>query len=402
MSIYKAPDVDLSIEYCGLKFDSPFILASAPPTDTYEMVRDAFRAGWAGAILKTTSMEDYVVNIAYPCIAGVKYQGKVFGLGNIDNISEFHMDEMERAVRLLKEEFPDKIVATSIWGTSKESWQTLTRRTIEVGADYLEVSMSCPTDSPFEGKHMMIGQIPEEAYNIVNWIVEAADGLPVVPKLTSDVTDIVSIARAVKEAGAAALTACDSVHGLIGIDLDTLAPLPDIEGKGTFAGMVGPILKPFELRVLAELGTGQDLEIAASGGATTWHDAAEYMAVGATLVQVCTAVMLYGADIVSDLKEGLAYFLESKDMRSAEELVGKALPNIVPHPDLNPIKHAVSFVDKSRCTKCGRCVVSCQDGGHQAYVIDADGYPEVDKDKCYGCGLCSEVCPADCITMAPR
>ncbi len=402
MSIYKAPDVDLSMEYCGLKFDSPFVLASAPPTDTYEMVRDAFRAGWAGAILKTTSMEDYVVDIAYPCIAGFRFQGKVLGLGNIDNISEFHMDEMEHAVRSLKEEFPTKVVATSIWGTTKESWQTLTRRSIEAGADYLEVSMSCPTDSPFEGKHLMVGQVPEEAYKIVSWIVEAADGLPVVPKLTSDVTDIVSIARAVKEAGATALTACDSVHGLIGIDLDTLAPLPDIEGKGTFAGMVGAILKPFELRVLAELGAGQDLKVAASGGATTWHDAAEYMGVGATLIQVCTAVMLYGVDIVNDLKEGLAYFLESKGMKSAEELVGKALPNIVPHPALNPIKHAVASVDKSRCTKCGRCIISCQDGGHQAYKIDTDGYPEVDKDKCYGCGLCPEVCPADCITMEPR
>lgn len=402
MSIYKVPDVDLSVEYCGLKFDSPFILASAPPSDTYEMVRDAFAKGWAGAVLKTTSLEDYQVDIAYPCIAGVYSQGCLLGLGNIDNISEYHMDKMERAVRLLKEEFPQKVVATSIWGTTKESWQILTRRSVEAGADYLEVSMSCPTDSPVEGLHFMVGQVPEEAHKIVSWIVEAADGLPVVPKLTGDVTHIVTIARAVKEAGAAALCACDSRHGIIGIDLDTLAPLPTIENKGTFAGMVGAHLKPFELRNLAELGAGQDLKIAASGGATTWHDAAEYMAVGATLVQFCTAIMLYGFDIIDDLKEGLAYYLEAKGMRSAEDLVGKALPNVVSHSGLRPIKHAVAFVDKSRCTKCGRCVVSCEDGGHRAYVIDAEGYPEVDKEKCYGCGLCPDVCPAGCISLVPR
>lgn len=402
MALYRLPAVDLAVEYAGLRFDSPFILASAPPTDTYEMVRDAFRAGWAGAVLKTTSMEDYVVDIAYPCIAGVRHQGSLFGLGNIDNISEFHMDKMEQAVRLLKEEFPEKIVATSIWGTDKASWQMLTHRSIAAGVDYLEVSMSCPTDSPFEGTHLMIGQVPDEAYKVVRWIVEAADGLPVVPKLTSQVTDLLSITRAVKEAGAAALTACDSVHGIIGIDLETLAPLPIIEGKGTFAGMVGPILKPFELRVLATLGLGQDLKVAASGGAVTWQDAAEYMAVGATLVQFCTAVMLYGVGIVDDLKEGLAYFLEEKGIRSAQELVGRALPNIVPQPDLNPVKHAVAFVDRERCTRCGRCIVSCQDGGHRAYIITADGYPEVDKDKCYGCGLCPDVCPAQCISLLPR
>ncbi|MBN1316631.1 MAG: NAD-dependent dihydropyrimidine dehydrogenase subunit PreA [Anaerolineales bacterium] len=402
MSIYKQPQVDLSVEYCGLKFVNPFVLASAPPTDTYEMVRDAFRAGWAGAVLKTTSMEDYVVDIAYPCIAGVKQQGNLIGLGNIDNISEFHMDKMEAACRMLKEEFPDRIVATSIWGTTKESWEELTRRSIEAGADYLEVSMSCPTDSPIGGMHFMIGQVPDEAYKVVSWIVNAADGLPIVPKLTGDVTDIVSIAKAVKEAGAAALCATDSRHGMIGVDLESLVPIPNIEGKGTFGGMVGAFLKPFELRTLATLGTGQDLKVAASGGATTWHDAAEYISLGATLVQVCTAAMLYGFGIVEDLKEGLAYYLESKNMASVQELLGKALPNVVPQSALNPIKHAVAFVDKTRCTKCGRCVVSCQDGGHQAYIIAEDGYPEVDKEKCYGCGLCPEVCPAECISLEPR
>ncbi|MFC2029950.1 NAD-dependent dihydropyrimidine dehydrogenase subunit PreA [Chloroflexota bacterium] len=402
MSLYKAPEVDLSVEYCGIRFDSPFVLASAPPTDTYEMVRDAFQAGWAGAVLKTTAMEDYVVDIAYPVLAGVRYQGNLVGFGNIDNISEFHMDKMEDAVRRLKKEFPEKIVATSVWGTTKESWQRLAQRSREAGADYVEVSMSCPTDSPIEGRTLMIGQVPDQAYKIVDWLVEASDGLPVVPKLSADVTDILAVARAVTDAGATALCACDSQHGMIGIDLDAFAPLPAIEGKGAYAGMVGPILKPFELRVLATLGLGQDLEVAASGGATTWHDAAEYMSVGATQVQFCTAVMVYGIDIVDDLKEGLAYFLESKGMASAQELVGRALPNIVAQPQMKPIQHAVAWVDKARCTQCGRCVISCDDGGHRAYVTDGDGYPEVDKTKCYGCGLCPDVCPAECILLLPR
>ena len=402
MSIYKTPDVDLSVKYAGLNFESPFILSSGPPTDTYEMVRRAFQTGWAGAVLKTTSMEDYVVDIAYPCIEGVRFQGNLVGLGNIDNISRFHMDTMELAVKRLKAEFPAKPVATSIWGTTKETWQILTRRSVKAGADYVEVSMSCPTNSPYKGRHLMVGQDPEEAHRIVRWIVEAADGLPVVPKLTAQVTHIVEIAEAVKEAGAAALCACDSVHGMIGINLDSFSPLPTIEGKGAFAGMVGPILKPFELRVLAMLAAGQELEMAASGGLTTWQDAAEYIAVGTTLLQVCTAAMIYGVDIVGDLKEGLAYFLESKGMKSVRELLGKALPNTVPQSQLTPIKHTLASVDKARCTRCGMCVIACRDGGHQAYTVDAEGYPVVDTDKCYGCGLCPAVCPAECIDLVPR
>jgi len=403
MAIFNSPEVDLAVEYCGLKFVNPFILASAPPSDSYEMVRKAFQVGWAGAVLKTTSLEDYVVNIAYPCISGVKQGGNLIGLGNIDNISEFHMDKMETAVRLLKEEFPDRIVATSIWGTTRESWEILTQRSIDAGADYLEVSMSCPTDSPVEGMHAMIGQIPEEAQRVVRWVVEAADNrLPIVPKLTGDVTDIVAIARAVKEVGASALCAVDSRHGMIGIDLDSLVPIPNIQGKGTFGGMVGAFLKPFELRILASLGMGQDLKVAASGGATTWEDAAEYVAAGATLIQVCTAIMLYGFDIINDLKEGLADYLESKDMRSVTELIGAALPNIVPQSELNPIKHAVAVVDKSRCTKCGQCQVACDDGGHQAYLLDQNGYYEVDREKCYGCGLCPDLCPVECISLEAR
>jgi dihydropyrimidine dehydrogenase (NAD+) subunit PreA len=402
--MYHEPKVDLSVEYCGLRFENPFVLSSAPPTDSYEMVKRAFQAGWAGAIMKTTSVESYQVDISYPIMTSMDYEDKKgVGLGNIDNISEFHMDVMEEAVRKLKDEFPSKIVGLSLWGTTnKKHWEELTKRSIDVGADLVEVSMSCPTDSPFARASLMVGQVPDDVKRVLGWVKKHSGDMPVVAKLTSQVTDITEIVEAVEEAGGDGVCASDTVHGLLGIDLDTFIPYPSINGKSTFCGVSGPVVKPITLRTLAMIAKSSDIPLAASGGATTWRDVAEYMLVGASTVQFCTAVMHYGYDIVEDLKEGLAYFLEDKGLSSATDLVGQALPNLVPHSDLVVKKDVVASVDEATCTKCGMCYYACRDGGHQAYELAEDGMPKTDPEKCYGCGLCVEICPVECISLVPR
>jgi dihydropyrimidine dehydrogenase (NAD+) subunit PreA len=188
----------------------------------------------------------------------------------------------------------------------------------------------------------------------------------------------------------------------MGIDLDTFVPYPNINGKSTFCGVSGPVVKPITLRSLAIIAKSSDIPLAASGGAVTWQDAAEYMLVGASTVQFCTAVMHYGYDIVEDLCEGLAYFLEHKGFGGASDLVGKALPNIVPHGKLLVKKDVVAAIDESVCTRCGMCYYACRDGAHQAYRLGEDGLPEPDPEKCYGCGLCVEICPVECISLVPR
>jgi len=402
--MYQEPKVDLSVEYCGIRFENPFVLSSAPPSDSYEMVRRAFQAGWAGAIMKTTSVESYQVDIAYPIMTSMDYEEKkAIALGNIDNISEWHMDVMEVAVRRLKDEFPSKVVGLSLWGTTNEKhWEELTKRSIDVGADLVEVSMSCPTDSPFARASLMVGQVPDDVKRVLGWVKKYSGNMPVVAKLTSQVTDITEIVEAVEAAGGDGVCASDTVHGLLGIDLSTFIPNPNINGKSTFCGVSGPVVKPITLRTLAMIAKRSDIPLAASGGATTWQDCAEYMLVGASTVQFCTAVMHYGYDIVEDLKEGLAYFLEDKGLKGSTDLIGKALPNLIPHGDLVVKKDVVASIDEPACTKCGMCYYACRDGGHQAYELQEDGLPKPDPEKCYGCALCMEVCPAECISLVPR
>jgi dihydropyrimidine dehydrogenase (NAD+) subunit PreA len=402
--MYQEPKVDLSVEYCGIRFENPFVLSSAPPSDSYEMVRRAFQAGWAGAIMKTTSVESYQVDIAYPIMTSMDYEEKKgVALGNIDNISEWHMDVMEDAVRRLKDEFPSKVVGLSLWGTTNEKhWEELTKRSIDVGADLVEVSMSCPTDSPFARASLMVGQVPDDVKRVLGWVKKYSGNMPVVAKLTSQVTDITEIVEAVEQAGGDGVCASDTVHGLLGIDLNTFIPNPNINGKSTFCGVSGPVVKPITLRTLAMIAKRSDIPLAASGGATTWQDCAEYMLVGASTIQFCTAVMHYGYDIVEDLKEGLAYFLEDRGLKGSMDLIGKALPNLVPHGDLVVKKDVVASIDEAACTKCGMCYYACRDGGHQAYELQEDGLPKPDPEKCYGCALCVEVCPAECISLVPR
>jgi dihydropyrimidine dehydrogenase (NAD+) subunit PreA len=402
--MYQEPRVDLSVEYCGLRFENPFVLSSAPPTDSYEMVRRAFQAGWAGAIMKTTSVESYQVDIAYPIMTSMGYEEKKgVALGNIDNISEWHMDVMEDAARRLKDEFPSKVVGLSLWGTTnKDHWEELTRRSVDAGADLVEVSMSCPTDSPFARTSLMVGQVPDDVKRVLGWVKRYSGKMPVVAKLTSQVTDITEIVEAVEEAGGDGVCASDTVHGLLGIDLNTFIPNPNINGKSTFCGVSGPVVKPITLRTLAIIAKQSDIPLAASGGATTWEDCAEYMLVGASTVQFCTAVMHYGYDIVEDLKEGLAYYLEDKGLKGSSDLIGKALPNLVPHSDLAVKKDVVASIHEAACTKCGMCYYACRDGGHQTYELQENGLPKPDPEKCYGCGLCVEVCPVECISLVPR
>jgi dihydropyrimidine dehydrogenase (NAD+) subunit PreA len=402
--MYQEPKVDLSVEYCGLRFENPFVLSSAPPTDSCEMVKSAFQAGWAGAIMKTTSVEEYPVHISYPIMTSMDYEEKKgVALGNIDNISEWHMDVMEDAVRRLKDEFPSRIVGLSLWGTTnRDHWEELTKRSVDVGADLVEISMSCPTDSPFARTSLMIGQVPDDVKRVLGWVKKYSGKMPVVAKLTSQVTDITEIVEAVEESGGDGVCASDTVHGLLGIDLNTFVPYPNIDGKSTFCGVSGPVLKPITLRTLAMIAKSSRVPLAASGGATTWQDAAEYMLVGASTVQFCTAVMHYGYDIVEDLCEGLGYFLEARGLNKASDLVGKALPNIVPHSELLVKKDVVAKVDEVVCTKCGMCYYACRDGGHQAYELLEDGLPKSDPEKCYGCGLCVEICPVECVSLVPR
>jgi dihydropyrimidine dehydrogenase (NAD+) subunit PreA len=396
--------VDLSLEFCGVKFPNPFTLAAAPTTDSAEMVARAFEAGWGGAILKTTSVETEVVELVYPMMSGIDFEDKkLMGLQNIDLISERHIDEVEKDVKALKKEFPDKVVAASIMGAKKEDWQELVKRLEAAGVDLIECSFSCPHGMPERGMGSTIGQDPELTERTARWVKEAAKRVPIVIKLTPQIADITSAARAVKRSGADGVCAINTLKSLIGVDLDTFIPYPNVGGHSTYGGYSGPAIKPVTLRCVAEIAKSVDIPIAAVGGISTWSDAVEFLLLGATNIQLCTAVMRNGYRIIEDLIDGLTVYLEEKGMDSVTELVGKALPYIADHSKLSRDYKVVSTVNRETCIKCDICYIACMDGAHQAIELDETRIPVINEDKCKGCGMCETVCPVEgCITLKPR
>lgn len=398
--MFREPKADLSMEFCGVQFETPFILAAAPPTDDIEMVRDAFRAGWAGAVLKTTSVEAAKVDLVNPMMSGLDSGSeRAVGLGNIDLVSEHRISEVEKRVAALKAEFPDKRVIASISGQDKASWQELARRTAAAGAELIECSFSCPQGSMGLKSGAMLGQDAAASAEVAGWIREAAGKTPVIIKLTPQVADIVEIALAVKGAGADAVCVGNTLPALMGIDIDRKAPIPNVAGSSTYSGLSGPAIKPISLRCVAEVARRARMPIAASGGAIMWRDALEFVLLGASVVEFCTAVMHYGFDIVTDLKEGMAFHLDRLGVASLRELEGKSLANLVEHDALPRGKKWRPCIDEDLCVRCGMCVISCRDGAHRAMTLDAERRPAVDDEKCTGCALCSTICPAMCIEM---
>ena len=393
--------VDLSVELCGVKFQNPFVLSAAPPTDDVKMVKRAFEAGWAGAVLKTTSVEEQPVELVYPMIAGMDFEDKkLIGLGNIDLISEHHIDEVEVRVSELKKEFPEKVVMASIMGAKKEHWQELVRRLEAAGVDLIECSFSCPQGSLGEKPGAMVAQDPKLTKTIAGWVKGAAKRAPVFIKITPQVSDIVEVGQAVKESGADGITASNTIPALMGIDIDTFVPNPGVAGKSTYSGFSGASIKPISLRIIAELSKNVGLPISGTGGATTWQDVVEFMTVGATTVQFCTAVMRNGYRIIDDLMDGFVNYLEDKELDSPMELVGRALPNIVNHDVLSRNYKVVSEVNRNICAKDDLCYIACRDAGHEAIELDKDRLPVVDEEKCVGCGLCLSVCPVwECVKL---
>jgi len=390
---------DLSYELMGIRLENPFILAAGPSTDDPAMVARAFAAGWAGAILKTTSVEGTRVDLAYPMMSSLNYEDKLlFGMGNIDLISEHHIDRVESAVRMLKREFPRKMVAASIMAGRKEDWQSLVVRLEKAGVDLIECSFSCPQGNLGEDPGKMLAQSAAATELTARWVKEAASRVPVSIKITPHVTDIVAIARAVQRSGADALTASNSIQALMGVDIYTFVPNPPLGSRSTYSGLTGPAIRPITLRTIAEIARHVPLPILGTGGASSWRDAVEFMSVGARCVQFCTLVMHRGFGVIDDLRSGLAHYLDETGFSSPLDIVGKALPHIAVHDDL-PRRKMRSVIDEARCIGCEVCYVACRDGGHMAIDRRESRIPVVDPGRCVGCGLCPHVCPESCISL---
>lgn len=387
----------LQTNILGIDFENPFLLASAPPTALIESIDMAFEMGWGGAVLKTITPDDLEMVEASPRYTVFRDKKNIIGFQNIELLSHNTVKYWCDGIKFLKQKYPKKVVIASIMSpVDKNAWQTLVKTINETPADAFELNFSCPHGMPEKGIGMAIGTDAEISAQITAWVKEVAQK-PVFVKLSPNVTDITAIAHAVQSAGADGLAAINTVQGFMGIDLNTLRPLLDVNGKTTFGGCSGAMVRPIGLRCVAQIRHDCNLPILGQGGISSWEDAAQYIAVGADALEVCSEVMLNGYKIIGPMLKGLKNYLEEKGFSNINDLKNKAANLITLHKNLPKKPLSYPQIDHSKCGRCGKCVTICTESEHQALQL-SDGNIVVDKNRCVGCGLCRFVCPAGAIS----
>src|ERR1700736_388258 len=359
---------DLSINFAGICSPNPFWLASAPPSNTGMQVHRAFEAGWGGAVWKTIGAPVLNVSNRY----GAWHSGgqRMLAINNVELISDRPLETNLREIAEVKRAWPDRAVIVSAMVESKpEAWREIVRRIEDTGADGIELNYGCPPGMRERGMGSAVGQVPEYCEQITRWVTEVAR-IPVIVKLTPNITNIVSPARAAVAAGANALSLINTINSIIGVDLDSFEITPSIGGKGVHGGYAGPVVKPIALNMLSALGTDDrvsrsGLPISGMGGISTWRDAAEFILLGATSLQVCTAVMHYGFRIIEDLCDGLANWMDTKQFATIPDVVGHSLRQGSDFKDFDLSFKVVARIDQQKCIRCDLCYVACHDAAHQ-------------------------------------
>ena len=390
---------DLSVNLVGMHFPNPFMLASAPPTRTAEMIKRGFSAGWGGAVTKSIALDP--AKDLQPRLQSLRHRKRNIGMENVELSTQLTVGDWQQEIASIKAAYPDRPLWASIMDAPvKKNWRRLAEAVQEAGVDALELNVSCPHGMPSKGMGAFIGQNAELTGDVVSWVKKVAK-VPIVVKLTPNVTDIAFVAQAAKKNGADALCTVNTVSGLIGVDLDTLTPLPSVGGVSTYGGYSGPGIKPIALRCVAQIAKATGLSVSGLGGLSTWQDAVEFMALGASTVQVGTAVMWKGYDIIEEMLHELNAYLDSKGFADLKPVIGAALPKIVDFPEMPLPPRARASVDDT-CNGCLLCVTACADGGFQAITGVKGEKVIINGDKCDGCGLCAMVCPLNSIIMVPR
>ena len=397
---------DLSSTFIGIKSPNPFWLASAPPTDKKYNVERAFAEGWGGVVWKTLGEDPEIVNVNGPRYGAVYGPDRrLLGFNNIELITDRPLEVNLREIKEVKRDWPDRALVVSLMVPCEEAnWAAILKKVETTEADGVELNFGCPHGMSERGMGSAVGQVPDYIEMVTRWCKQHTR-MPVIVKLTPNITDIRYPAQAAHSGGADAVSLINTLTSIISVDLDTMAPEPTIDGKGSHGGYCGPAVKPVALNMVAQIARDpatQGLPISGIGGITTWRDAAEFLALGAGNVQVCTAVMTYGFKIIAELVQGLEAWMDGKGYRSIDDFVGLAVANVTDWQFLNLNYVTKARIDQDLCIQCGRCHIACEDTSHQAITHTVNGERRFDviDEECVGCNLCVCVCPVeDCITM---
>ena len=398
---------NLETNFVGIKSPNPFWLASAPPTDKAYNVNRAFEAGWGGVVWKTLGEAGPpIVNVSGPRY-GALLSGdrRLLGLNNIELITDRDLEVNLREIAEVKRNWADRAMLVSLMvPCQEESWKAILPRVEDTGADAIELNFGCPHGMSERGMGAAVGQVPEYIEMVTAWCKQYSK-MPVIVKLTPNITDIRKPAQAAKRGGADAVSLINTISSIMGVDPYTLTMSPSTGGMGSHGGYCGPAVKPIALNMVAEIARDPataGLPISGIGGIGTWRDALDYIALGSGTVQVCTAAMVYGFKIVQEMESGLSNYMDEMGFKRVSDIVGKALPTVTDWRFINLNRISKAVINQDSCIQCGRCHIACEDTSHQAITFEKNGkrHFEVKDDECVGCNLCVNVCPVDdCITM---
>ena len=394
----------LETDFCGVRFPNPFTLSSAPPTTTGEMIMRAFDAGWGAAITKSMTVDaEKTVNVT-PRLATVDNprggkRGQAQALQNIELATTRPLEVWLAEIREIRARYPDHVIMASIMSDadSPDDWKMLTVESQNAGAQIIELNLACPHGLPEMGMGAAIGANPELAARVTRWSADVAD-VPVIAKLTATCSDIKGVASAAMSSGASGIAAINTVDSISGVDLDTLVPSPAVASKSTHGGLSGPAIKPIALRCVADIAQ-LGYPVSCSGGLWTWNDAAEFVLLGASNLQVCTLVMYKGYKVIRQLTRGLSQYMEERGFATIADFCGASLVHLVSHGELSRAHKVVAWSDQDVCRRCGRCFTSCHDAGYQAIAWEKKQFPVYHSETCDGCSLCMHVCPEGAIQM---
>ena len=387
----------LAVNFCGIPCENPFFLASSAVCTNYEMVARAFDAGWAGVFYKTICLQEInEVSPRFDAMHNNATHGDFYGFRNMEQLSENPVEMDFDILRRLKQNYPSKVIVASIMGQTEAEWIQLAQMAESAGCDAVELNFSCP-QMKHEGMGSDVGQSPELVKTFTACVKRSVK-IPVIPKMTPNITHIAEPAIACLEAGADAISAINTIKSV------TMAPAAEVSGQRTISGYSGRAVRPIALRHILELAQMPvKTELSGIGGIETWRDALEFIQLGCNNVQVCTAVMQYGYRIIDDLVLGLQRYLAKRGVSQLHDIVGELLPSFLNPDHLDRDTIIYPKFDKEQCIGCGRCEVSCSDGGHQAIVFDhATRRPRLVGTKCVGCHLCRLVCPTGAIGTTKR
>lgn len=392
--------VSLETEFFGRKIRSPFILSAAPPTDGYEQMKKAYKAGWAGGVMKT-AFDNLPIHI--PSEYMFAFSKETYA--NCDNVSDHSLDRVCDEIKRLVKEYPDRLTIGSTGGSvtgndaqDKMVWQSNTRKLELAGAMAVEYSLSCPQGGDgTEGD--IVSQNPALSAKIIDWVMEMSDpNIPKLFKLTPAVTSIYPIIAAIKEVFA------KYPNKKAGVTLANSFPALGFRSsekqnweEGVVVGLSGEGIAPISNLSLANV-SNLDIHVSGNGGPMNYKEAADFLALGAKTVQFCTVAMKEGVEVIEELESGLSYMMQERKIGSVKELIGRALPNPVTNFMELSGKKKVSTVDPKLCEHCGNCA-RCP---YLAIQLDEEKIPQINPLKCVGCSICAKKCFANALSMQNR